>query len=361
MSFYLGSGGNNKIEFAGESNHVVNVRSEIKQYISIGEPSIGFLNISVPGRRYSRWPRLIRELLWLIKYDGFINRPLEALVFSSMTPTLTILLRLYFKLTNYSNVIIYTYHGVLSELTKYKSEKNRNKILHIQNGLKLPTTPNMYSAVLGKSILGNLKKHVIASPDNWLSINHPYIMRKDLCGRPPENRPTVFSFLGANIQGMNSFSSLVKDLSQQKEKANYWIIGHNEEYKNNGHVDKIFDEPLSRSEYEKHISETHYVIWLSPSNHYKYSASGTLLDAVAFAKPGIYLNNDLIKYYFSELGDIGYLCDSITDIILTVEEIMNKFPASRYAKQINNLTKAQSVFSPAAVGKDIYEKIEVIH
>ena len=89
-----------------------------------------------------------------------------------------------------------------------------------------------------------------------------------------------------------------------------------------------------------------YVVWTAKPDHYRLTASGTFLDAMAFLKPGIYLRNDYIEYYFERMGDIGYLCDSCDDMVSTVREILSEFPTVRYQRQVENIRKGRIIFEP---------------
>ena len=54
-------------------------------------------------------------------------------------------------------------------------------------------------------------------------------------------------------------------------------------------------------------------------------ASATFLDALSYVKPGIYLRNPYVEYYFEQMGDIGYLCDSYEEMREVVLAILS-FP-----------------------------------
>lgn len=65
---------------------------------------------------------------------------------------------------------------------------------------------------------------------------------------------------------------------------------------------------LGRRDYVEALARLHFVCMPYRGDHYRYSPSGVLADALAFAKPMLAFDLPIFRDLFDRHGDIGYLC-----------------------------------------------------
>lgn len=90
-------------------------------------------------------------------------------------------------------------------------------------------------------------------------------------------------------------------------------------------------------------------------------AAGTLLDAIAWAKPVIARRIPLFEDMFQRYGNIGYLFDDDNDLREIVRSILSHPLSSHYRNQILNIRKIQAARMPAALAghyRDICSRAE---
>ena len=178
----------------------------------------------------------------------------------------------------------------------------------------------------------------------------------------PVGQPLRFGYVGVSSKGFDTFCRLADDVAPSQETAQFlmagFYIGPAEKKPVCQYVSDIPDRPLSLIEFKERVRNLTYVVWTAKPDHYRFTASGTFLDALAFLKPGIYLRNDYIEHYFNQMGDIGYLCDSYEDMVSTIRDILSKFPSVRYRQQVENIRKGRVVFEPKTLAPRLREIVK---
>jgi hypothetical protein len=192
----------------------------------------------------------------------------------------------------------------------------------------------------------------ICSQVNWLLINHPYIFdapQLSISITPPEI--ISFAMFGAVRSRFESFCGIASRVRSRWTNVEFSIVGHVKKAKRKQSectsVKSIIYKPVSYAEYAVRAAKIHYMVWLSDSG--QYVASTRILDALNYAKPGIYLRDPLSEEFFQKLGDIGYLCEDIEDVENTIVQIARQFPIVRYRQQVANILSKRTEFSPATV------------
>jgi hypothetical protein len=111
--------------------------------------------------------------------------------------------------------------------------------------------------------------------------------------------------------------------------------------------------PLTPEEYRRRASSLTYTVGTSEPLHYRLVASATFLDALSFIKPGIYLRNPYVEYYFDKMGDIGYLCNSYEEMRALVLTLVKAFPVERYRQQCQNILRERKLFEPRVLASQL--------
>lgn len=194
-------------------------------------------------------------------------------------------------------------------------------------GLSLLTNPNkkiatnLFFAVLGNSIKGNLKG--LLSPQvekKLLSFEHSAIFDTIPLAPRISSSKLVIGVIGAvrPSKGLETFIEL-SEAFKGNDKIEFRMIGKVPDrriYEKSGIVIPLetANKYLSREEMYNQIRQLDYVLFLYPSELYKFTASGGVFDAVDCERPILGLMNDYFVEMFKACGDFGYLEPSLDDI-----------------------------------------------
>jgi hypothetical protein len=111
--------------------------------------------------------------------------------------------------------------------------------------------------------------------------------------------------------------------------------------------------PLPPEELDAYINMMDFCVFLYPSNYYLFTASGSLLEALAHLKPVVALHNPYFDYVFGKMGDIGYLCGSIEEMAAVIKEIVLTRDIERYNVQRQNIMNGLKLFSTEYLANDM--------
>lgn len=207
--------------------------------------------------------------------------------------------------------------------------------------------------------LGDPVQHALAEA-------HPALARRFSPLEPPylwpagsdasvEAKPEVvrFGYLGVSVKGIDTFARVAAEVRRTHPRAEFLLVGFLSAPLPS-HVDPsaltgLGDCPLPAAEFERRARSLTYALWTARPEDYRLRASASFLDAVAFAKPGLYLDGPYVQHYFARLGDIGYRCESPEHMVTVARQILDRFPAERYAEQRRSLLEGRRIFEPEAL------------
>ena len=111
---------------------------------------------------------------------------------------------------------------------------------------------------------------------------------------------------------------------------------------------------LSREEFRRRLAEMHYVCLPFRSSYYELSASGTLIDAIVFAKPLFAIDDGILDRIFREAGDIGCACRDTSELIDAFRDLARRpeHYVTRYPGQVEAMRRLQSARTPQALASD---------
>jgi hypothetical protein len=219
--------------------------------------------------------------------------------------------------------------------------------------------------VLGDSVRAEVVQLLPRLRGKLYAIRHPYFFQ-DQDAAPselPAPGPVGFSFLGVvdEMKGFGDFRDLAETFSPSagRDGAHFDLIGGTRD----GALPDVGpcvtayrrDGPMPRSDYEAHLHRTHYAVFPYKPSYYKLTASGSVLDALAAAKPIIAQRNTQFEEMFRTMGDIGYLCDDVRDMKSVVAQILARRPHDRYRQQSQNILARRHVFGPKAVASQLMQ------
>jgi hypothetical protein len=191
----------------------------------------------------------------------------------------------------------------------------------------------------------------------------PYFFRNSIYTSPQKDK-LVFGFLGvaSEKKGSLEFVKIAKYIKQQKNKlqCQFRLIGHVtdsrikiSELTNFIYLSSNSNKPLNIVTFLNDSNSINYSVFCFPINSYQLSCSATFYDALSLIKPIIALKNSFFDFYFNELGDIGYLCETIEDIELLILNLLENFDKDRYENQCRNILLSREKLGLVETSKQI--------
>ncbi len=279
----------------------------------------------------------------------------QAIVFTSLTDTGYYLQKKSVEKGNNIRFINFL-HGMLQSLREPAPRKPWKKPFWFPGLLRQPIHENILFIVYGESIRSLAVQLLPTLTDHILTLDHPVFFHSP---GPPERNTTVH--IGSvGIGGRSKGTHLLFDLARKfvdetrSGLVEFTVIGplvdkKIKEIPECVHVPSP-DAPLERLAYERHIGSIDYALYLYDATAYTLTASGAFMDAVAFAKPIIALENPFFRAYFDRFGDIGFLCPTIEEVFRTIKMLADDNQQQRYRAQVQNIKEGRESISLPALG-----------
>jgi hypothetical protein len=185
---------------------------------------------------------------------------------------------------------------------------------------------NQKYIVLGDNIRNNMS---VLFPrlkmSNWFSIEHPLL----LCNTTNNDQKEItITMPGLATRAKNShyFFDLAKRIQEEKSGEIIFSLAgcvtRSIQPYVNGYVDLSYARGfLLRETYKEALGKSDYLCFFYPSNTYKLTASGAILDCFVYRKPVIALSNDYFLYLFSKYGTFGYLVNNFDQLVELVSSL----------------------------------------
>jgi glycosyltransferase involved in cell wall biosynthesis len=155
-----------------------------------------------------------------------------------------------------------------------------------------------------------------------------------------ELRPIRIAFLGAaqGKKGFDTFLELARNLTcRLPGRVEFHAIGWLPPESAGLDLSSLARQPsrnkIDRAEFLKALESIDYVCMPYSQELYRYSASGTLLDAVATGKPLVALRSPILEDLQTDFGDIGELGDSREQLEVQIEDLILRRDSHRYQRQ----------------------------
>jgi len=348
-----------RVAFMGEKEHLTCVRNLPPGNGRVEDPRVEWREITIPPRAQSGRGRLYRELSLCRRVLSAASRPeVRAIVICSMTKPGLFALKTLLPWGGIRVPVLAVLHSVLADLDPALPARPRKLSLTLRQVLKLAHPRQLAYLALGASIYRCLAETVPEVIPYFKVLDHPYFM---LPAESPSDLPgpVRFGYFGTGnsaTKGFRQFARLAQETlrTRSPRDAEFLLVGslQREESGRVGDSESVQGlsyEPLPNDEYARRASSVTYAVGLGSPSYYRLVASASFLDALCFAKPGIYLRNPFIEHYFDSLGDIGYLCDSCDAVRDTVFSVLGEFPLSTYRQQGLNILRGRQRFEPNAL------------
>lgn len=354
-----------EVVFFGDASHVDHVAECLPDSLAT---SVKFKAIKVAERHLRAFrKRFFIELSLLSKVWRTIDKPrCEVLIITGVTESSLLALKLFFIFRRTDIKVVLIFHSILSQFTY---SKKRRFLL----GAMIPK--NVRYVVLGEHILDELEREFPWICSKMRSIAHPYLFDRN----QPENNGlqnlNKFAFvgLGSYSKGFPKFLDLMQKFTEERNpvfRPHFYFIGSA-----SADCKDLFDDfkampaashlwypaspgKMPLAEYRQMITKVDYLIMPHNPLFYKLVFSGSALDALALLKPIIVLKSPFFAYLFKNIGDVGYMCESIEEMYALISDIMHSPSRSRYAAQVKNLERGRSFFDPRSVALEMESILE---
>jgi hypothetical protein len=330
------------IKIYGENKHIAYLKKRAL---------ISAVSVKLPHGRFLSVKMVLFEFIVLLRI--WKERP-NLLFLLSVTPFTIIISNILFR-----NIgIFFFFHGILETLyTKYHFY-NYHYWLRPAFGIQRKNNINI---VLGKNIGQELKK-IVPNVIHVFTLDLPY-PRYDKSGLSFSPK-TIIKIGTIGFGAIKKGSHLIFDLEKKMQSNN---INNIELH----YIGQILDpgikipgdtsvkfhgekNPLEEEDFNNLIDAMRYCIFFYPMDSYKLTASGAVFDALTHLKPIIVIRNAYFEYLFQKMGNIGYLCDSLEEILNCIKNIVNSEGINEtYNEQQRNIDNGLKYFSIEYLEKEL--------
>jgi hypothetical protein len=355
------------VVFMGEKGHLNSVRDVLGEFEPTLIRRVEWRELKIPVRQTYGWSRLPRELPWVRAVFRVVSGGSKGrVVLCSITSTGLVALKLVKYLNRATVPVLAVMHGVLKTAFDKRSLRPSSWLVNMRDAMVLPHPRNLRYVTLGASLLRSLRAAAPRTARHFVSLELPYLMHdlpdEEAAGTRRKPEVIRFGFLGfANaVKRFDLFARLADETRARLPgaPAEFTLVGqliNEHDASRFPLVTGLVAHPLTPDEYERRASALTYVVSTADPVHYRLLGSATFLDSLAFGKPGIFVRTPFLEFYFSEMGDIGYLCDSYEELLETILGIVREFPEQRYREQCRNIRKHREHFSPHQLAPQMRE------
>jgi hypothetical protein len=347
------------VSFFAQKTHLDFVREQLKN-----EPGndIIWKKLDVPHPYTPFFQRFVPDLRLVAHiFSQASQGPCSDIIFAASTPSTIWAVKILLD-SRYRHLRVHIIlHGELSTINGWRSRNPYFRLQDIRTALTIGNSKRIKYIVLEEPIRDLAVQKLPGLKEKIGFIDHPLPQYGDDITPAAFNPPLHFGFLGLATKQKGFFKFLeVAEIivSKYPEKARFHLIGRiHSDYRNSDLPGLKFlatsadKAPLERREFIDRLKALHYVCLFFQGSHYDYSASGVLLDCVAWEKPVMATPTPTIRQLDKKYGEIGYICDS-ADMVRMIESVIQNQDASRYHNQIAGMRRVkQSRSLPAQAMK----------
>ncbi|MGB0722025.1 MAG: glycosyltransferase [Gammaproteobacteria bacterium] len=341
-----------EIHFAAEPSHLAEVRQQLPESLHSG---FGLHSAPVPPRRAGNDERRSGERALIQRLATQFAGARQWLFSGSADTTFSALGALRDRELKRRTLAVL--HGNLSEITGWRSRNPLVRRKDLRSGLERTAIQGVRFLVLEHAIGDALRAEMPNIAQNVHVLEHPIIADAGATGadapEPPGQPPVRVGFLGmANSpKGFDLFLKVAERVKQHcPEGIQFHTIGPRApdmEPADWAALDTPpWDRWLSAEEYREGVLGMNFVIMPYQAQHYRWSASGVLLDAIRYGRPVIALRNPVMENLFQRHGDIGYLCDQDNHMVVTISERLRHPDPAHYRAQRKALARMLEARQP---------------
>ncbi len=342
-----------RVDFWGESSHVNKLNLFDVNFFSF---SIYCVDISVGWLKKIKL--LIRELGFVLAWLRILfyvrRKRVNIIVVTSILPIVHLVMKYTLRYLPQKTKVYLVLHGEVENINEHRNTYYNFLEQAIKSDSKIGN--RFKYVVLANFIKSNLLSIFSLKDSDVITIPHPYEFNNafELTSKK-SNKPIVFGSIGVHTKLVKQ-SHLIFELAHrfkpqiENGTIEFRIIGALDES-----VKAFVNESvivinsnggmLSKIEFEKEVSKLDFVLFFAPDGSYRFTASGSVLDALKYRIPIIGLKNEFLKELNENVGQIGYLLEDIEEMEKTIGQLINNFDYIFYKEIQGNMVRAQSFFS----------------
>jgi glycosyltransferase involved in cell wall biosynthesis len=339
------------LSFFGGAAHLEELKEQVGQPLGSSIAWSEILPIP-PGTSYC--VRFFREL-------SIIRRLLRALpqvstsrlLFTSAVPSTVLALKAARCFRPKNTPVQMVLHGLNGVVGK-RYRRPIHRFQDMKTALTLLGNNGIQYLVLEESIRDTVVKNLPHLSGKIEAFEHPISPNEGASQTVDLSEPIRFGFLGfaIKIKGYPLFVKLANEVSAKYgQRAEFHVIGHLpvDGTPVNG-TKALATKPagmrLTRANFIRGVTPLHFIVLPHEATPYTLTASGVLLDAIAWEKPVIARKIPIFEEIFEKYGDIGHLFSDDTELRNIVEQILQAADKSRYRRQVLNLRRLRKSRSP---------------
>jgi hypothetical protein len=235
-------------------------------------------------------------------------------------------------------------HGILALLDGIGAlGRPRAALLRLLFRWRAPET--LRYVALGGSIHAALREIDPGVADRFSTLEVPNLWAAAPLPEAGAPAAASFGYFGVTAKGYAAFERLAVRIREALPQVVFRHIGFD-------NAIGVVSAPLTAEEYARRAASITHAVWTGEPGQYRLTASASYVDAIAFGKPVVAMRNAFVEHYFTQLGDVGYLCDSEGAMAETLAALARELPRERYRRQCATLAQARSRFAPEAVAGD---------
>ena len=255
-------------------------------------------------------------------------------------------------------------HGTLNELVGWRPKNPAARAVDLRSSMQLAASPKLQYLVLEETIKAQVLDLLPRLAGRLEALPHPVPVGEgdDDVQVPPLPLRVGFLGLATESKGFKIFLDIAHSVkAAYPGRVEFHAVGRRP--LDDGGTDcSILDTPpsegrLPRSEYVRLLKNLHFVCLPFQGAHYQLSASGALLDAVAWGKPIIAFRTPLLDQWF-KTSDIGYLCGHTGAMISRLGRLVEGFDPGTYVAQARALREIRRSRLPDALAP-IYRRLTI--
>jgi glycosyltransferase involved in cell wall biosynthesis len=346
---------NDFICFYAEDSHLEHVREQIgEEFVA----SIAWRKLALPSRHSSFYTRLLLDFKSVKFLLNELNEnPRKDVLVITGNASILWALKYYVGTNHKDKRIQVIIHGDFSTLRRTPRKQILNPFYYIgslKTALRLSGYERLQHIVLEETVRDAILKQLPFLQNNISVLDHPIPADKHHVKINNLDQTIQFGFLGraSEKKGFSEYLNVASEISKRfSGQVKFHLIGRiSDKYRRANHSKMAFlnetpgTKRMSRNEYVDHLRHLHFVC-LFFDKYYELSASGVLMDCIAWGKPIIATQLPIFRTIQKRFGDIGYLCRN-NEISETIISIIQKKDSDRYKRQVVNINNVKLSRTP---------------
>lgn len=291
--------------------------------------AINVINIFKPLGKLRRFLKQIQSTLLCCWYIATTSKDTD-IVINYMTAIALYPINWVARITN-RRVLIVCHSDIQEVLGRNKVSWLFKKSIHMLDKADVKIAKNLWFAVLSDAILNNVLPLMSRQvKEKMVSFDHTAIFDRIPKKSHVTSSKLILGYVGglrAN-KGGDVFLKLAKHYKNNSQ-IEFRIIGNTsdqrDKLKEAGVIipDGVGDFFISRELMYDNICDLDYVLYCFPPEGYKYTASGTIFDAIDCERPILAIRNDYFSGLFEVCGDFGYLEDDYDNLVKRINWLIS--------------------------------------